>query len=79
MFVGSNDGTTNACEADINRRVIIMAHVINDQCVSCGSCESECPVDAIKQGDPIYVIEADSCIDCGVCVASCPTDAIVAE
>ena len=56
-----------------------MAHVINDQCVSCGSCESECPVDAIKQGETIYEIDADNCIDCGVCVASCPTDAIVAE
>ena len=55
-----------------------MAYVINDQCVSCGSCESECPVDSIKQGDDIYEIDADSCIDCGVCVASCPTDAIVA-
>jgi Formate hydrogenlyase subunit 6/NADH:ubiquinone oxidoreductase 23 kD subunit (chain I) len=56
-----------------------MAHVINDQCVACGSCESECPVDAIKQGDPIYTIDADECIDCGVCTASCPTEAIVAE
>ena len=56
-----------------------MAHVITDQCVACGSCESECPVDAIQQGDPIYTIDADVCIDCGVCAASCPTEAIVAE
>ena len=65
--------------AYFNRRVTIMTHVINDQCVACGVCESECPVDAIKQGDPIYTIEADECIDCGVCTAACPTDAIVAE
>lgn len=56
-----------------------MAHVINDQCVSCGSCESECPTDAIKAGDDIYVIDADACVDCGVCVDSCPTSAIVQE
>ena len=25
-----------------------MAHVISDECVSCGSCEGECPVGAIS-------------------------------
>jgi len=54
-----------------------MAYVINDQCVSCAACESECPVDAIKAGDTIYEIDADACLDCGACVASCPSEAIV--
>ena len=27
-----------------------MAHVISDECVSCGSCEGECPVGAISEG-----------------------------
>ena len=31
-----------------------MAHVISDECVSCGSCESECPVGAIAEGDGKY-------------------------
>ena len=31
-----------------------MAHVISDECVSCGACEAECPVGAISQGaDPV--------------------------
>ena len=25
-----------------------MAHVISDECVSCGSCEAECPVGALS-------------------------------
>lgn len=28
-----------------------MARVISDSCVSCGTCEGECPVGAISQGD----------------------------
>ena len=53
----------------------IMAHVISSECISCGVCVGECPVDAIAAGDPVYVIN-DDCIDCGVCVGSCPVNAI---
>ncbi|HEY9574277.1 MAG TPA: 4Fe-4S binding protein [Lachnospiraceae bacterium] len=53
-----------------------MAYVISDECVSCGTCEGECPVSAISEGDSQYVINADECIDCGSCAAVCPTDAI---
>lgn len=54
-----------------------MAYKITDECISCGACESECPVEAISQGDGKYEIDADLCIDCGACVDTCPTDAIV--
>ena len=27
-----------------------MAYVISDECVSCGTCEGECPNEAISQG-----------------------------
>ncbi len=55
-----------------------MAHKISDECVACGACISECPVDAISEGD-VYSIDADTCIDCGACVDACPTSAISAE
>ena len=51
-----------------------MAYFINDSCISCGACEAECPVDAITQGDSIYVIDEDACIDCGACANVCPVD-----
>ena len=35
-----------------------MAYVISDSCVSCGTCEPECPVGAISQGDSQFVIDA---------------------
>ena len=56
-----------------------MAYKISDDCISCGACESECPVNAISAGDGKYVIDADSCIDCGSCASVCPVEAIKAE
>ena len=53
-----------------------MAYVIDDKCTMCGSCVDACPVEAISEGDPKYVIDADTCIDCGACAAECPTEAI---
>jgi ferredoxin len=52
-----------------------MAYVISDDCIACGACTAECPVDAISEGD-IYKIDADTCIDCGACASGCPVDAI---
>lgn len=51
-----------------------MAYVISDECIACGACKEDCPVDAISAGD-IYTIDADTCIDCGACADVCPTDA----
>jgi len=56
-----------------------MAHKISDDCVKCGACVSECPVEAISEGDAKYVIDADKCVDCGACVSVCPVEAISAE
>ena len=56
-----------------------MAYKITDACVSCGTCMDGCPVEAIKEEDGKFVINADSCVDCGTCEANCPASAIVAE
>ncbi len=54
-----------------------MAFRINaDDCVSCGTCEEECPVGAISQGDSSYVIDESACVSCGSCAAACPCEAI---
>ena len=54
-----------------------MAFKITSECISCGSCEGSCPVEAISLGDDQYNIAADICTDCGACTGSCPVDAIV--
>jgi ferredoxin len=54
--------------------VLEMAYLINDDCISCGACESECPVNCITEGEGIYIIDPNECIDCGACADVCPVD-----
>ena len=59
-----------------NKQIFLeMAYVISDDCISCGACESECPVGAISMGDDHYQINADECISCGACAGVCPVGA----
>lgn len=55
-----------------------MPRKINESCIACGTCQANCPVNAISEGD-IYVIDADQCIDCGLCEENCPVSAIEEE
>ena len=54
----------------------IMAYVIGEDCISCGTCAGECPVEAISEGAERYVIDADACTECGTCASVCPSEAI---
>ncbi len=53
-----------------------MAHVISSECINCGACASQCPVEAISEGDSQFVIDPEICTDCGACVDCCPVEAI---
>ena len=56
-----------------------MAYKISDECISCGACAAECPVEAISEGADKYVIDPDTCIECGACADTCPVGAPAAE
>lgn len=57
-----------------------MAFKINsDDCINCGACEGECPVDCITEVDGHRFIDASACIDCGACAEVCPVECISPE
>ena len=62
-----------------------MAYKITEECISCGACEVDCKNEAIKAGDPIYVIDPVKCTECvgwyasQKCVEMCPVDCCVPD
>jgi ferredoxin len=62
-----------------------MAYKITDDCISCGACESECPNQAISEGDTIYKIDPGKCSECvganptSKCAEVCPVEACIPD
>ena len=62
-----------------------MSYKITEECISCGACEPECPNQAIKEGDTVYVINPDKCTECvgfygnSKCAEVCPVGAPVPD
>ncbi|MFC1971974.1 YfhL family 4Fe-4S dicluster ferredoxin [Chloroflexota bacterium] len=62
-----------------------MAYLINDDCISCGACEAECPNAAISEGETVYIIESAKCTECvgshdsSRCAEVCPVDACLPD
>ncbi|MBM3240447.1 YfhL family 4Fe-4S dicluster ferredoxin [Candidatus Poribacteria bacterium] len=62
-----------------------MAMLITDECISCGVCESECPNEAISEGDEYYEIDPERCTQCvgafdkPQCAEVCPVDCIILD
>jgi ferredoxin len=60
-----------------------MALYINEECINCGACEPECPVEAISEGDEFYEIDPETCVECEghhdepQCIEVCPVECIV--
>ncbi|OUJ19008.1 Ferredoxin [Methanonatronarchaeum thermophilum] len=42
-----------------------------EECISCGACETVCPVDAVTVEDMVNV-DSSKCVECGNCETECP-------
>ncbi len=62
-----------------------MAYKITEECISCGACEPECPNQAIREGDTVYIIDPEKCTECAgfyassKCADVCPVGACVPD
>ena len=52
-----------------------MAFKISDECIACGACAAECPMEAIAEGEGKFEIDPEKCISCGACANVCPVGA----
>lgn len=50
--------------------------VLEDECIGCGECISECPIGCIEPIYPSPVLIGDDCIFCAKCVEKCKCNAI---
>jgi len=56
---------------------VIRQHLIDPEiCIRCNTCESTCPVGAIRHDARNYVVDANICNLCMACVPPCPTGSI---
>ena len=62
-----------------------MATHITSDCINCGACASECPNEAIKEGEEQHTIDPALCTECvgffdkEACQAVCPVEGCVPD
>lgn len=59
----------------ISRYSVFKISIDKKTCISCGSCEHTCKVEAINIAD--YSVDSSRCVDCFNCISSCPKGSIL--
>ncbi|MGA2233027.1 MAG: 4Fe-4S binding protein [Tepidisphaeraceae bacterium] len=50
-----------------------------EKCDGCGTCQDNCPTEAIKVVDNKACVNQEECIDCSACQDNCPQQAVKQE
>lgn len=62
---------------NVKKRIKRKASVLREECVACGTCVKECPMDALRINKGIYAqVDINKCIGCGKCCKVCPASVI---
>jgi len=58
-----------------------IARIDSDECIQCGTCVDDCPIDAITNGSngDIPIIDETICLGCGVCSLNCKSESLKLE
>lgn len=77
---GSVKNLAMGCSSPSGKQVLhsdLTPEVVPEKCVSCGTCATYCPVDAISVGEGEKAsIDIAVCVGCGECITVCPEEAI---
>lgn len=63
----------------------MVAYKITQDCLGCGTCQSNCPQDAIRDGEVMYIIDPVKCNECvgyfqlPKCAEVCPVGACISD
>ncbi|KFN49026.1 hypothetical protein P873_12845 [Arenimonas composti TR7-09 = DSM 18010] len=56
---------------------LVLARIVEAECIGCTKCIQACPVDAIVGGPKLmHTVIADLCTGCELCLPPCPVDCI---
>jgi len=53
-----------------------VCEVVEELCISCGSCHAYCQFNALSPGAYFTVVDGERCMGCGVCVSKCDRGAL---
>lgn len=58
-----------------------IARIDSDECIQCGTCVEDCPIDAITNGNngDIPIVDESICLGCGVCSLNCKSESLKLE
>lgn len=53
------------------------AQVLKSECIACGVCVGECPIQAVKVVSGVFAeVDEARCVGCGKCEKACPASII---
>jgi ferredoxin len=73
---GSDITRNKAVQTMLHNKTLLRPKVDPDTCTACGTCISQCPVEALSMVEDLPEVDKELCITCFCCQEVCPEKAI---